>query len=62
MQGKCNYCDRETEVKTDNYRVVCEECNAEQLPHTCPYKVEICGDYKRCTCSKAQEYECAMDI
>lgn len=31
--------------------------------HTCPYRIEICGDYlSLCDCDEEQEYQCAMDI
>ncbi len=36
--------------------------DAEQEPHTCPYKVEIDEDWELCTCSITQEELCGGEI
>jgi hypothetical protein len=57
---KCHLC-KENEVK-DKWDT-CAKCNEPQEPHTCPYNEEINNDSETlCTCSKAEEYECCMDI
>ncbi|MHA1943804.1 MAG: hypothetical protein ACW96M_05350, partial [Candidatus Thorarchaeota archaeon] len=57
---KCGICDQN---EVPSRWGTCNECQEEQPPHTCPYAEEIGGDSETlCTCSKADEYQCAMDI
>ena len=57
---KCELCN---ENKAPSRQRYCKDCQQEQPEHSCPYLEEIEGDCETlCTCSKAEEYQCAMDI
>jgi len=61
---ECDYCDaKNVTTKKLGCMNACDECSKERPEHCCPYAMEINEDYEtKCTCSKAQEYECSMEI